>query len=63
MFVYIDVPQVINFTAIYRSLITMKHYKTNMYVKLSYKNADKGGAFLVVFVVFFFYLTASGKNA
>lgn len=49
MFVYIDVPQVINFTAIYRSLITLKHYKTNMYVKLSYKNAEKGGAFWGLF--------------
>lgn len=47
MFVYIDMPQVINFTAIYRSLkhLVMKHYKTSMYVKLSYKNAEKGGAF------------------
>lgn len=32
-----------------------------MYVKLSYKNAEKGGAFWGLF--FFFNLTASGKNA
>lgn len=31
-----------------------------MYVKLSYKNAEKGGAF---WGLFFFNLTASGKNA